>query len=167
MKAIRALMFILLIISNINGKEDYSINGFIEYLQSIGIYDILQLVKYYFGDDIDISVCEDLPITNSNQCETLVRLYLTNSEYVNIALRYLQDMDFDVNGENEDIEQMFQEIENIIEEMNLEQELKKKVNILLDIFKGHSTPLYNILEDTNKFERYTLKIIDKIIEEDE
>ena len=41
MKAIKAIILILLIISNING-DDFSLNGFILYMQDNGGYDLIQ-----------------------------------------------------------------------------------------------------------------------------
>ena len=78
MKAIRYLFYMMLLLSNIEVlKGDYSIDTFLNYLQEKGYYDLIQAVKTYFGDDVAISVCQEL--VQSNDCETVVRIYMTNS----------------------------------------------------------------------------------------
>ena len=75
MKALRKLLIILLLFYFINGQKGYSIDEFIFYLQEKEYYDIIQIVKYYFGDDVAIDFCKQL--TNSSKCEDVVRYYMT------------------------------------------------------------------------------------------
>ena len=72
MKAFITLLFMMFIISNING--DYSIDNFLNYLQESGYYDLFQEVKYSLGDDIAITLCKEL--VNSNDCEIVIKVYM-------------------------------------------------------------------------------------------
>ena len=76
MKAL-SLLIILLLFYFLNGQKGYSENEFIEYLQESELYDIIQSVKYYYGDDVAINFCEEL--TQSSFCAVVVRVYMTNS----------------------------------------------------------------------------------------
>ena len=75
MKPLIFLFLILTTISNIKG--DYSINALINYLQEKGLYEFLFEVKSYYGNDVSISICKQL--VKSNDCETLVRVYISAS----------------------------------------------------------------------------------------
>ena len=72
MKAI-VIFFILFIV---NGQSSFSIDNLLDYLQQTGYYEIIQNVKRYFGDDVAIELCQEL--VQTNQCETVVRIYMTN-----------------------------------------------------------------------------------------
>ena len=72
MKPLFTLLLILATFSNINGG--YSIVEFLKYLQETGIYELLAEIKHYLGEDISISFCKDL--FNSNDCETIVKIYM-------------------------------------------------------------------------------------------
>ena len=77
MKTLLYLFCIILILSNIEVQGgSFSIDDFLDYLQEKGYYDIIQAVKNSFGDDIAIAVCEEL--VKSNDCEIVVRIYMTN-----------------------------------------------------------------------------------------
>ena len=89
MKLLIVILLNLLTISNIKG--DYSITSFINELQEKGIYDILVELSYYIGCDVSISLCKELYKTND--CETVIRVYIGNCEqYVK---PYNFDPDFD------------------------------------------------------------------------
>ena len=76
MKTIRYLFYMMLLLSNIEVQGgDFSINAFLDYLQEKGYYEVLQAIKIYYGDDIAIAVCNEL--TQSNDCITVVRIYMT------------------------------------------------------------------------------------------
>ena len=77
MKTIRYLFYMILILSNIGVlRGDFSIAPFLNYLQETGYYDIILSVKLYFGDDVAIDICQEL--VQSNDCESVVRIYMTN-----------------------------------------------------------------------------------------
>ena len=77
MKALIAMLLILAIISNIKGEKDYSVNTFINYLQDNGIYELLELIKKQFGDDVSIEICKEMFI-KSFDCEMVVKVYMSN-----------------------------------------------------------------------------------------
>ena len=75
MKPLIFLFLILTTISNIKGS--YSIADLLNYLQEKGLYELLVEVKSYFGNDVSIDFCKQLVATND--CETLVRVYISVS----------------------------------------------------------------------------------------
>ena len=75
MKALRTILVILLLFYFLNAQIDYSIYKFLDYLQESGLYDIIQSVKYYYGDDVAIEVCDQ--ITHNLNCGEVVRVYMT------------------------------------------------------------------------------------------
>ena len=82
MKAFTILLFNLFLFSNIEGS--FSIDSLLEYLQQTGYYEIIQAVKFYYGNDVAISVCKEL--VQSRHCETVVRVYMINN-YVVYSLK--------------------------------------------------------------------------------
>ena len=71
----RYLFCMILILSNIEVQgTTFSIGALLDYLQETGYYEIIQAIKNSFGDDIAIDVCKEL--TNSNDCEEIVRVYM-------------------------------------------------------------------------------------------
>ena len=84
MKPLINLILILVAISNIKG-EDFSIYGFLKYLQETGIYDLFAEIKKFLGVDICVCFCEEL-IPYTNKCSEVIRVYI-NISY----LRALRD----------------------------------------------------------------------------
>ena len=74
----KPLIFLLLILTTIsNVKGDFSIDIFINYLQEKGLYEILVEIKRCFGIDISVAFCREL--IKSNDCETVIRIYMPNN----------------------------------------------------------------------------------------
>ena len=72
MRPLIVLLLMLTTISNIKG--DFSISTFLKYIQEKGLYEMFAEIKYYYGIDISIDVCKEL--TKSNDCETVIRIYI-------------------------------------------------------------------------------------------
>ena len=88
MKIIRYLFYMILILSNIEVlRGDYSIDSFLDYLQEKGYYNLIQAIKNAYGDDIAIKVCKEL--LQSNDCEIVVRVYMTGGSGVHPAPPYI------------------------------------------------------------------------------
>ena len=64
-----------MLLSNIEVlRGSFSITPLLDYLQESGYYDLIQEIKNVFGDDVAIDICKEL--TNSNDCEIVVRTYM-------------------------------------------------------------------------------------------
>ena len=74
MKSLFTLLLILATFSSINGG--YSLHELLNLLQENGIYELLVEIKRYLGIDVSISFCKEL--YKSNDCETIVRVYIPN-----------------------------------------------------------------------------------------
>ena len=75
MKTIIYLFYMMLLLSNIGVLQgDYSIGSLLDYLQEKELYDLIQTLKIYFGNDVAIDVCKEL--IQSNDCEIVVRVYM-------------------------------------------------------------------------------------------
>ena len=77
----KAIAVLLLIIFIVDGQSTYSIDAFLDFLQENGYYEIILQVKMTFGDDIAIDVCKQL--VQTNDCEIVVRTYMTSSHSMN------------------------------------------------------------------------------------
>ena len=62
---------------NVQGG-DYSIDSFLDYLQETGYYDLIQVIKNTFGDNVAIDVCKEL--AKNSDCECLVRVYMIKTD---------------------------------------------------------------------------------------
>ena len=77
-------IFIVLLIISLNVINfmrihgDYSIDPFLNEIQSNGIYDLLKDIKYEFNDDVAIEVC--LQIYQTNDCQKVVLNYIPPPE---------------------------------------------------------------------------------------
>ena len=173
MKVIRALILMLLIISNINGKYDFSMDNFINYTQENGAYDLLQGMKLCFGSDIAISLCEDFFPNTGKICATYVKVNLANGGSRKLEDFEFEEVDWDgeptiveegeISIEEEDILDIFTSIEVAVEEEeNYREEDLDKIGTLLDIFKAHVSTFKNILKDSDNIKRVTRKIIKQI-----
>ena len=123
MKALAVLILCSLIVLNV--KADYSIESFINYMQEKGYYDLLGIIKYYYGYDIAIDFC--LSLVETNDCEVLIRIYIPSRSRGDSGGgqkptldSILQDPDF---YEINHVEHKPDEIHFMIEE------IKKKYNI--------------------------------------
>ena len=72
----KALIILLSLLIVLDVKADYSIETFLNYMQGTKYYDIIAQVKIYYGSDVAIYIC--MALVQSNDCETLVRTYISN-----------------------------------------------------------------------------------------
>ena len=75
MKSFRALFLVLIINYFLLGQGGFSIESSISYLQKIGRYDIIQLLKIYVGEDVAIGFCM-IYILSIDICSSIVRNYM-------------------------------------------------------------------------------------------
>ena len=54
-----AILVLSILLFNFTDSNEYSIDEAINYLQSTGLYEVLVQVKYYFGNDVAISLCKE------------------------------------------------------------------------------------------------------------
>ena len=80
MKIITFLFFTIFIIPNIEGETSFSIQSIINKLQEDGYYEIIQLIKYKYGNDVAIAFCKAL--IESNDCETIVKIYMPDNPVI-------------------------------------------------------------------------------------
>ena len=132
MKTIRYLFCFILIFSNIEVlRGDYSIDTFLDYLQQSGYYELIQSIKIYFGDDVAIDVC--LELTQTNDCETVVKVYMTGGNKITFPrppidpkifkeiFQYFEN-NYNISNEmRELIELIISFYDNLIENMNIEE----------------------------------------------
>ena len=99
MNSFRYLLCMILILSNIEPlKGEYSIDSFINYLQEIGYFNLIQEIKLFYGEDIAVDVCEKL--VDNNNCEAVVRVHMIDNgkseiediEYANQVMRSINLM---------------------------------------------------------------------------
>ncbi len=74
MKAPLFLVLVLTFLIGCKTEEDFTMNTFINILQSSGNYTIIYNIKCIMGDDIAIEFCEE--IEKTNLCKTLVQTYM-------------------------------------------------------------------------------------------
>ena len=78
MKSI-AIFLILSIITLTTSKIDldnYSINMFIFDLKNKGLFEVIQSIKYFYGQDIAIISCEEININRCGNCKKVVTDYM-------------------------------------------------------------------------------------------
>ena len=76
---LNVLFLTLLLIASIksnNVLDPYSIEGFKEYLIENGLFEIIQTIKYFFGQDVAIISCEELNPNYNGNCKKLVTDYM-------------------------------------------------------------------------------------------
>ncbi len=76
---LNVLFLTLLLIASIksnNVLDPYSIEGFKEYLIENGLFEIIQTIKYFFGQDVAIICCEELNPNYNGNCKKLVTDYM-------------------------------------------------------------------------------------------
>ena len=119
MKALSIILLSLIILLEV--KADYSIGTFLNYMQESGLYDIIKLIKYYYGNDVAIDICKGF--AQNSDCELLVRVYIpTASRSHNEQIITLESIIF--NPDNYDIYSQDAEYYH-----QLIQIIKKKYNI--------------------------------------
>ena len=64
MKAPLFLVLVLTFLIGCKTEEDFTMNTFINILQSSGNYTIIYIIKCIMGDDIAIEFCEEIEKTN-------------------------------------------------------------------------------------------------------
>ena len=139
MKTIRYLFFMMLLLSNteVLGGE-YSKDTLIDYLQEKGYYNIIHSVKVLFGDDIAFDVCMEL--VQSDDCEEVVRIYMTGEIKISIPEPHIDT-------------QIFKEILDSIENnYNISKEMRELIEVIV---------YYSLIGNMNKEE--FIDIIERII----
>ena len=78
MKLLVLFLILFLVKSSVSKSnlDDYSINSFIDYMKNNGIFDILQLIKKFYGDDVAIISCSELEEKYCGNCQKLVLEYM-------------------------------------------------------------------------------------------
>ena len=73
-------LFLLLIISIKSNDllDSFSIEGFKKYLKDNGLFQIIQSIKYAYGQDVAIISCEELNKNYNGNCQKLVIDYIGN-----------------------------------------------------------------------------------------
>ena len=149
MKAIRYLLYMMLLMSNIEIiRGDYSIDTFLDYLQKSEYYNLIQTIKNIFGDDVAIDVCKEL--VKSNDCETVVKVYMTKESGTGPRPKIKRHIDASIFEEI--IEYFENKYTNIIEEM------KNLIEIIISYYNS-------LLENMNREE--IIDFIEKIIKNPE
>ncbi len=69
--------------------SEYSIDTLLDFLQSNEYYNMLELIKIFYGDDIAIEMCKEL--VKSNHCNSIIQLYMQTK---NNAREYKIDNNF-------------------------------------------------------------------------
>ena len=97
------LLLITLIKSN-NFLDPFSIEGFKEHLKENGLFQIIQYIKYNYGQDVAIISCEELNRKYNGNCKKLVTEYMEEKpENINEGTYRLLS-EFYKNSENSDEE---------------------------------------------------------------
>ena len=132
MKAILFLLLPLIILkTNSQINNDYSIDSFLDYLQNSGYYEVILGIKLLYGNDYAISFCKTY-VAMTSDCELVVVIYMIIRTATPVKPSYtLQE-------ENDKID----EIVNYIKQTFLDILLKNnnndinEVNDKLEIFKN-------------------------------
>ena len=144
MKIIKYLFYLILILSN---KEvlggDYSISIFLDYLQEKGYYNVIQEIKNTFEENVAIIVCKQL--TKSNDCEIVVRVYMTSEGEGSGAIIGTGGIDTEI------YEQIFEYLEK---KYKLSEDMIKLIEIILSDY-------YVLGENMTQVE--IIRLIEKII----
>ena len=78
MKLVTPFLFLILIIS-INSESkmnSFSIDTFKDYLENNGLFEVIQSIKYAYGQDVAIISCEELNRNCNGNCKKLVTDYM-------------------------------------------------------------------------------------------
>ena len=54
--------------------SEYSIDTLLEFLQSNEYYNMLELIKIYYGNDVAIAMCKEF--VKSNHCNSIINIYI-------------------------------------------------------------------------------------------
>ena len=54
--------------------SEYSIDTLLDFLQTNEYYNMLELVKIFYGNDIAIEMCKEL--VKSNHCNSIIKIYM-------------------------------------------------------------------------------------------
>ena len=76
---LNVLYLVLLLITSIksnNVLDSYSIEGFKDYLKENDLFEIIQTIKNFYGQDVAIICCEELNQNYNGNCKKLVTDYM-------------------------------------------------------------------------------------------
>ena len=76
---LNVLFLVLLLFTSIksnNVLDSYSIEGFKDYLKENGLFEIIQTIKNFYGQDVAIICCEELNQNYNGNCKKLVTEYM-------------------------------------------------------------------------------------------
>ena len=73
-----SIFLLLILVIQLGVKADFSLDNILNYLQEGGYYQILTLVKKYYGVDVAIDICK--AFVPSVDCEEVVRVYISINE---------------------------------------------------------------------------------------
>ena len=81
MKLITLILFLFLIISINSGSllDVYFIDGFKDFLEKNGLFEIIEAIKVVYGQDVAIISCEEITENNKGNCKKLVTEYMIPS----------------------------------------------------------------------------------------
>ena len=74
------LLFLIKSITSQISVDDFSINPFIEDLKNNGLFEIIELIKQTYGQDVAIISCEELNENRKGNCKKLVTEYIPPPE---------------------------------------------------------------------------------------
>ena len=143
MKAFTTLLSMLFIISFVNGT--YSIDVFLEYLQNEGYYDLLLEIKNSLGDDVAIYMCKEL--VKSDDCDIVVKVYMTSSDRKRINPTTLEPIDIDDE-----------------EEKTLLENLINRIKLSLMFFKEKYEKFLTLMDILLRYYDVLMKTYDNVLE---
>ena len=73
-----SIFLLLILLIQLGVKADFSVVNILNYLREGGCYQILALVKKYYGVDVAIDICK--AFIPSVDCEEVVRVYISINE---------------------------------------------------------------------------------------
>ena len=85
MKLTTPFLFLILIISikSRSKMNSFSIDTFKDYLKNNGLFEVIQSIKYAYGQDVAIISCEELNRNCNGNCKKLVTDYMKEKQSIN------------------------------------------------------------------------------------
>ena len=82
MKSLTLILFLFIIKSSVSqtNQDKFSINPFLDRLREEGIFEIIQLIKVQFGEDVAIISCEEMKSNHCGNCKNAVQNYMDPAE---------------------------------------------------------------------------------------
>ena len=94
------LLLLIISIKSNNLLDSFSIESFKDYLKANGLFEIIQSIKYVYGQDVAIISCEELNKNYNGNCKKLVTDYMKEKiENTNVGAHGLI-AEFNKNSEN-------------------------------------------------------------------